>query len=781
MSKETSIEFPDTEPKDFLVLETQEQRESLNHTIRREIITALHKGFDSFSTEVKKSERVLEDGTVITEEVTIQRPSRRLWLNVQEILKNIEGTKTTANFSVYKCYYHLRLLIDQDMVEQYPPPKEDEGTSHQRVRGMFFRATAKFFVESKVDLAMRSSNLAPWDWSSDYHLGREYSESYADMLGFTLDELENLVSGWESLIHPDDLHHVIEKWDAHLAGKTALYSSEHRLKTKTGPFIWVLDRGRVIEFDTEKKPMRAAGTIQDITSEKTVMEALDRSEERYRRLFNESIQSIGILLEGRIVLANQAYSDIVGRPLSSILKMSSDEMWELIHPDDRPRLEERNSHLSQSDTLPRHRFRYVRPSGEIRWVESYVRVVEHDGEQALQTLEVDITEQMKIEQALRESENSFRSIFEDSPTGILLFNAPGNIIQLNNAAKEILGIEKDEDYSDYSTLKDPNLPQLFNVEDMNEGDIINFECPYDIKRAGFMTSKTEPIHLQVRGTVVDVEEDGTVSTYLAHIEDISERVRTREILEASEERYRNLIESRAQPTVILQGDPLRIVYANPAIAKVSGYSIMELFALGEEWVTKMFHADSLEGSLNVIKDIALGKLEPYPLGYEDEFVHKDGHSYWLRSHPSVITYNEKPALEILLIDITTEKELEFSLRNGKDSYMMYFSETTTPILLMKGTEVIDGNKAVLRLLGCKLSEITKRMIWQLSPRYQISRKSSKQIAEGIIKSAMQRRHQVATWKFQKCNGKTMLTQIRMNPIHFGDETLIQVRITPYQE
>jgi PAS domain S-box-containing protein len=330
-------------------------------------------------------------------------------------------------------------------------------------------------------------------------------------------------------------------------------------------------------------------------------------------------------------------------------------------------------------------------------------------------------------------------------------------------------------------LKDPNLPQLFIVEDMNEGDIINFECPYDIERAGFKTSKTEPIHLQVRGTVVDVDEAGTVTTYLAHIEDISERVLALETLEASEERYRNLIESRAQPTVILQGSPLQIVYANPAITKVSGYSSMELFAMGPAWVTTMFHPNSLEGSADLIKDIALGRVEPYKLGYEDEFVHKDGHSYWLRSHPSLITYNDEPALEILLIDITEDKEFDFALQGSKREYMSYFSTTKIPILLLKENTVKNGNKAALQLFGCKLSDIVGKMLWQVSPRYQHGRKTSKKNLEEIVSSLYEGRHQVATWKFKSFGDKIIGSQIRMNIVSFDEEALIQLRITPFSK
>jgi PAS domain S-box-containing protein len=776
MSNDTTsgLQLPETERKDFLILETQEQRKSLYHPIRREIIRALNQGHESFATEVKKTERRLDDGTLITEEVTIQRPSRRFWMDVQEILRLVEENGPKTDISIYKCYYHLRILLEQGLVEQYPPPKEDDKGASKRVRGMFFRTAAKFFVQSKMVLAFRGSGLAPWDWHRNLP-DKGYSELYAEMLGYELDELNELEGGWEELIHPDDSDAVLDRWEDHLSGNTALYSSEHRLRAKSGQYTWVLDRGRVIELDEEGKPLRAAGTIQDITNEKIMMEALDRSEERYRRLFSESVQGIAILIKGRIVLANPAYAETLGRNLGELLEMSADEVWNLIHPDDRLGLEERNKLLSEAKTLPRHRFRYIRPSGEIRWVESHVKAVEHDGTLGLQTLEVDITEQMEIEQALRESEKSFRGIFEASPIGILLLNTEGKIIQINNASKEILGVEDEEDYEDYRMQKDPNLPEWV-LKDVKEGVVIGFEGPYDLEKAGFRTTRAGPLYMQVNGSAIHILEDGTVSKYLAHIQDITERVQTREILRESEERYRSLMESRAQPTIILQGSPPRIAYANPAVTQISGYSILELFALGENWPATLLHPNSLQGALAILQDVISGKLEPFNSGYENEYRHKDGHSIWLRNHLSHITYNGEPALEILLIDITDKKEFELALLESEEKYRSYFASTKDALLLLRDAQIIDCNQAALRMFGCKKAEVFEKMLWQLSPRSQPRKKTSKQFAKELIDTVFSGWQQVARWRFKKCDGTTFEAQVNMNLLRLGNEVLIQAQI-----
>jgi PAS domain S-box-containing protein len=604
--KSIQLDLHDTERRDFLVLETREQKESLYHPTRIEILRALNQGFEDYETETKKDEKELDDGTVITEEVTTRRPYRRLWMSVHEILATIKENRPKLKISNFNCYYHLRKLHEQGLVEQYPPPKNGERGSPKRVRGMFFRTTARFFVPTtfeispdiaekdvlppevtekavelaqqvkktgradayeyklrigksdywfsvtmslhddgesivsvvrditkqknmqeelnksreRLDLALRGADLAPWDW--DHTTNRmTFSDKYAEMLGYTLKELNSFSNRWEDLIHPEDLPLVQSGWEEHLENKTKMFSSEHRMMTKHKHFIWVLDRGRVVERSQDGTPLRSAGTLLDVTHEKLMLEALDRSEERYRRLFDESIEGIAVFLGGKIVLANEAYAKTVGRSIGELLAMSPDESWSLIHPDDRKDLEERNRRmLAGAQSLPRARFRYVRPNGDVRWVDSYVNIVEHDDRRAMQAVEVDITDQYIAENALRESEKRFRGIFEVSPIGIILFDTQGRVIQLNETAKRIYGISKPSDYASYRLETDQNVPAEL-LESLQKGEVRSFEFDYDIKKGGFKSSKTGSLSLQVISSALR-EEDSTVSTYIAQVIDLTE-------------------------------------------------------------------------------------------------------------------------------------------------------------------------------------------------------------------------------------------------------------------
>ena len=121
--------------------------------------------------------------------------------------------------------------------------------------------------EQQLELALAGSGLGLWDWhvpSGEF----AFSERWAAMLGYSMDEIKPHPRSLEQLVHPDDWPFVRAARDAHLRGETRAYVSEHRLRHKDGHWVWVLDRGKVVVRDAEGKPLRAAGTHLDISDNK---------------------------------------------------------------------------------------------------------------------------------------------------------------------------------------------------------------------------------------------------------------------------------------------------------------------------------------------------------------------------------------------------------------------------------------------------------------------------------------------------------------------------------
>jgi PAS domain S-box-containing protein len=137
--------------------------------------------------------------------------------------------------------------------------------------------------EARLALVIKGAGLGMWDWNiqtGDIVLNKRW----ADMLGYTLDEIEPTIDTWKSLIHPDDLPAVMEALNAHLEGQTPIYQTEHRLRKKSGAWKWVLDTGKVMAYDEQGHPLRATGTHQDITERKQTEQALKRRTESLKAI-----------------------------------------------------------------------------------------------------------------------------------------------------------------------------------------------------------------------------------------------------------------------------------------------------------------------------------------------------------------------------------------------------------------------------------------------------------------------------------------------------------------
>ena len=130
--------------------------------------------------------------------------------------------------------------------------------------------------EQQLALALHGAELGLWDWHVQTGTV-QVNARWAQMLGYRLEDVDPHISSWQTLVHPDDWAVVNAALEPHLAGRSAGYRCEHRLRHREGHWIWVLDAGRVVERDAEGRPLRAVGIHLDITERRQAQEALEAS------------------------------------------------------------------------------------------------------------------------------------------------------------------------------------------------------------------------------------------------------------------------------------------------------------------------------------------------------------------------------------------------------------------------------------------------------------------------------------------------------------------------
>lgn len=130
--------------------------------------------------------------------------------------------------------------------------------------------------EAKLAAVLDGTNTKVWQLDVPSQKLKIFNAPWGAMLGYRPDEIEASVSGWESCLHPDDRVEVVAAFAAHLEGETDAFEVEHRMLHKDGSSSWIADRGRVVEFDHQGKPLRMMGAHRDITQEKLYQQRLAR-------------------------------------------------------------------------------------------------------------------------------------------------------------------------------------------------------------------------------------------------------------------------------------------------------------------------------------------------------------------------------------------------------------------------------------------------------------------------------------------------------------------------
>jgi two-component system, sensor histidine kinase and response regulator len=122
-------------------------------------------------------------------------------------------------------------------------------------------------ARENIELILHGGNLGYWDLNIP-EKQFSYNPRFATILEYQPQEVQNTISWREQQIHPDDLPIVQRNLRNHFQLHAEIYASEFRIRKKGGQWIWVIERGKVIERNPSNQPIRMVGTLLDITGRK---------------------------------------------------------------------------------------------------------------------------------------------------------------------------------------------------------------------------------------------------------------------------------------------------------------------------------------------------------------------------------------------------------------------------------------------------------------------------------------------------------------------------------
>jgi len=433
-----------------------------------------------------------------------------------------------------------------------------------------------------------------------------------------------------------------------------------------------------------------------------VISELKEGENSFRRLA-ENLPGIvyRVLIEddNRVMFFNDMVQTMTGYSPEDLKKGNVCSIDPLILPDDRLNVINIYNNAIENNVPFEVEYRINNKIGELKWFFERGRPIRRDNGNPsyIDGVIFDITNRKKAEQMLKESEKRFKTIFDESPIGIELYDSNGQLVDLNESCLDIFGVSSIDDVRGFELFKNPNIPKK-QLKKLKKGHIIRQETLFDFDLVKdlnlYETKKSGKIWIDLLISPLCLEENNTISNYLVQTQDVTESkiaeqkliVLNEELDKKIHERTKQLKKSEEQHK-ILSTELEMILDHYPGLAfykdtnnnfirinqKIVDYYNSDIAGVKDNLTKKDIEGKSLFDLLP--KDTAQAywddDLEVIKSGtpkfnMEDSFETEHG-TKWLNSH-KIPQYDENGEIRGIIgfsTDITERKKAEANLKREK--------------------------------------------------------------------------------------------------------------------
>jgi|GEM_PF-2130071 len=554
--------------------------------------------------------KLLKDRTQIyyPEARFLRKDKSEVWVEVSAGYLQLQGQ-----------LYMVSMLTD---VTARKKALKDLETSEERFRKLFEQSADCYFMH---DINGRFVDV---------------NQSLIDAFGYSREEWLNMGIYDVPTANKRTYEEGQEAYERLLAHGTDSFTAEYL--TKSGEPIIGEISSSLVEVNGVKF---IQGIFRDVTYQRRAQQELEASEERFRNLFEGSLECFFIQdLEGRIIEVNQSLIDLFGYTREEWLSFTNEN---IPTADDETRAIEEASWKQLVETgAASITGQYHKKSGELIVGEITSALIELDGKTYAQGIFRDITAKQRAEKELRDSEERFRTIAEATPVGLVISReSDGEITYANNEFLKAFGYTYDELVGSFS------LPLYADPEDRGRvieilrehGFVSNLEVQLQRKNGeGFWALAT------MRRTSFKGE-----SALFSSMIDITERRRVEEALQESEERFRSIAEVTPVGMVITRPSDGLFLYANNAATTETGYTEDEFLQM----TAASLYAEE-DGRSKIMEKLARGETIN---NYELVVKRKDGSEFWGMMSMRPILFDGSEAIFTSMINVSEVKEAQRQL------------------------------------------------------------------------------------------------------------------------
>jgi PAS domain S-box-containing protein len=463
------------------------------------------------------------------------------------------------------------------------------------------------------------------------------------------DNFNKTVEGWKDILHPDSREEMMIYFNENILKQHQKFDKEYKIiRINDGTESWVYGLGE-LELDSDGNPVKMIGTIQDITKQKRSEEALLKSKERYRSLYQKTPAMLhSIDKEGHLTNVSKYWLKIMGYSFDEVLGRHSTDF-----------MTEESSRYAKEEILPKFYetgscrdvpYQYVKKNGEIMdALLSAITEIDENGELKYSlSVIIDVTNRKKAEASLRQSEARLRQVIDLVPHYIFAKDQKGRFILANSDSAESLGTTPEEiiGKTELEIAPVKEEAQIFKKDDA----MVISSGKSKFIPDGRFTDVEGKLHF-LQTIKIPFTASGTkYPSVLGVSVDITERKKAEDAHGESEERFNRLSEAAFEGIVI--SDKGKIIDVNNQLAKILGYKPVEI--IGKS-AMEFVAPESRELVMNKIKSGTEGSYEHFALK-------KDGSIFPVEVQAKMLPYEGRSFRVTAIRDITERKKAEEEIR-----------------------------------------------------------------------------------------------------------------------
>jgi PAS domain S-box-containing protein len=426
---------------------------------------------------------------------------------------------------------------------------------------------------------------------------------------------------------------------------------------------------------------------RDITERKKAEEALRDSEEKFSKAFNSGANAICIssLADNKFSEINEAYTRFTGYTREEIIGHTAAELDIWVMDEEYQKLV---AMLTRDGTFRNMEFHSRMKSGEIRTGLGSAENVVIGGKQCRIVVITDITERKKAEEALQESEERFRTIFEQASDSIVLIDPKTlKIVDFNTHAYKTLGYTREE----FAKLDIGDTNIFEPIEEIQKRAEVFFKGNASTLETKQKTKSGKMSDVQISLKTINL---GGKKLVMSIWRDITESKRAQEALTESEEKFSKIFHASPNPFCIASIEGETFIDINESYSRYTGYTREETIGRTSEELGLWVNEDDVKTMRSIL--MQKGRI----LNHQFATRMKSGELRTVLFSAEIITIAGRRCIIIAITDITERKKVEDALKMSEENFRHSLDDSPLGIRIVNSTgEPIYINQTLLEIYG----------------------------------------------------------------------------------